>query len=142
MTGVQTCALPISALRNLAESTHSLKEVDCVLRAAPELQVRDSHVIINLYRVAQEAINNALKYSQASHIWIDLSCSDGAQTLAISDDGVGIDQAQLGRGGGLGLHNLRYRAPLLGGSCAIYRNAQGGTTVAVSYPLAEAVNHE
>ncbi|NMG75384.1 MASE1 domain-containing protein [Aromatoleum diolicum] len=128
----------VAALRNLAESTHSLKKIDCVLRSAPELQLRDSLVVINLYRIAQEAINNALKYSQARHIWIDLSCSDGMLTLSVSDDGIGIDPASADRSEGLGLHNMRHRANLLGGSCAIDRNAHGGTTVAISYPVAEA----
>ncbi|MBD5804326.1 Oxygen sensor histidine kinase NreB [Azoarcus sp. Aa7] len=131
----------VAALRNLADSTHSLKQVDCVLYAAPDVQVRDSLVAINLYRVAQEAINNALKYSRARHIRIELQSSDGMQMLSISDDGIGIDPQSVDRSEGQGLHNLRHRATLLGGTCAIYRNAQGGTTVAITYPE-ETPNHE
>jgi len=131
----------VAALRNLADSTHSLKQVDCILHAAPDVKVRDSLVAINLYRVAQEAINNALKYSGARHIWIELQSRDGMQMLSVSDDGIGIDPQAVDRSDGLGLHNLRHRATLLGGTCAIYRNAQGGTTVAITYPE-EAQNHE
>lgn len=96
---------------------------------------------INLYRAAQEAVNNALKYSQGHHIGIDLEREGGMQRLSISDDGVGVDPEQMERASGLGLHNLRHRASLLGGSCTITRNALGGTTVAISYPIPESPGH-
>jgi signal transduction histidine kinase len=131
-----------AALHSLAETTRSLKGMDCVLRADPKVEVPDSLVAINLYRVAQEAINNALKYSQAHHLWIDLDEVDGMQRLSISDDGVGIDPELAERGQGLGLHNLRHRAKLLGGTCAVTRNTLGGTTISISYPVTEDALHE
>ena len=45
------------------------------------------------------------------------------------------------RASGLGLHNLRHRASLLGGSCTVTRNGLGGTTVAISYPQPEDPGH-
>jgi signal transduction histidine kinase len=57
------------------------------------------------------------------------------QTLSISDDGVGVGQEEMERASGLGLHSLRHRASLLGGSCTVTRNALGGTRVAIRYPL-------
>jgi signal transduction histidine kinase len=125
-----------AALHDLAERTRSLNRMDCIVRATPPAHAAegDSLVAINLYRIAQEAINNALKYSQARHIWIDLECTEGTRRLTISDDGVGIAPEAIEHGTGLGLHSLRHRSRLLGGSCAIARNAHGGTTVAVSYP--------
>lgn len=127
----------IAALRSLAETTCALKGMDCILRAEPHVEVLDGLVAINLYRVAQEAINNALKYSQARHLWIDLERVDGMQRLSISDDGVGIDPQRADGSQGLGLHNLRHRASLLGGTSSVTRNSLGGTTVAISYPLGE-----
>jgi signal transduction histidine kinase len=63
------------------------------------------------------------------------------QTLSISDDGVGVGPEQMERASGLGLQNLRHRASLLGGSCTVTRNALGGTTVAISYPIPERPDH-
>ncbi|WP_114971553.1 MASE1 domain-containing protein [Rhodoferax ferrireducens] len=123
-----------AALEQLAEHTRSLQGMTCVFRCDADLQVRDPLVAINLYRVAQEAVNNALKYSQASHLRIDLTRVEDRHRLCISDDGIGADPERIWRGQGLGMHNMRYRASLLGGTFAIEKNAHRGTTVAVIYP--------
>lgn len=124
-----------SALEQLADNTRSLQGVSCVLHADPEAQVSDPHIAINLYRVAQEAINNAVKHSRARHLNIYLSCDQGNQQLAVSDDGIGFYPDHIEPGTGLGMHSLRARASLLGGVLKIERNAHGGTTVAVIYPV-------
>ncbi|MBV8157731.1 MAG: hypothetical protein JO278_08740 [Dyella sp.] len=130
-----------AALQGLAQTTGTLNGIDCRLRIASDVGPIDSPMQINLYRAAQEAVNNALKYSQGRHIWIDLELDGGMRRLSISDDGVGIGSDQMERGSGLGLHNLRHRASLLGGTCAVTRNAMGGTTVAISYPISESTGH-
>ncbi|MFS8978273.1 MASE1 domain-containing protein [Cupriavidus necator] len=129
-----------SALHGLAETTR-LSGIDCKLRIASNVDLPDPPMQINLYRAAQEAVSNALKYSQGRHIWIDLERVGGMQRLSISDDGVGVGLDQMERASGLGLHNLRHRASLLGGSCTVTRNASGGTTVAISYPIPERPGH-
>lgn len=123
-----------AALEQLADNTRSLKGVTCVLRADPDVLVSDPLVAINLYRVAQEAINNAVKHSQARHLRIDLACVNDNHRLSVSDDGIGFDPERIEQGPGLGMHSLRYRVSLLAGSLEIERNTQGGTTIAVIYP--------
>ncbi len=130
------------ALQGLAQTTHLLNGIDCALRIESDVNVLDPSMQINLYRAAQEAVNNALKYSHGRHIWIDLEREGRMQRLSISDDGVGVDPEQMERASGLGLHNLRHRAGLLGGSCTVTRNALGGTTVAISYSIPESPGHE
>ncbi|OAJ52191.1 histidine kinase [Paraburkholderia ginsengiterrae] len=125
----------VTALQGLADTARTLNGVDCTLRAAPDVDPLDPLMQINLYRAAQEAVNNALKYSHGRRIWIDLEQADGMQTLSISDDGAGVGQEEMERASGLGLHNLRHRASLLGGSCSVTRNTFGGTTVAINCPL-------
>jgi len=122
------------ALEQLADNTRLLKGMTCVLRADPEARVSDPLVAINLYRFAQEAINNALKHSQASHLWIDLACVNDHHRLSINDDGIGFDPESIMQSQGLGMHSLRFRASLLGGGFEMEKNSQGGTTVAVIYP--------
>lgn len=123
-----------AALEQLAEHTRSLQGMACSFRCGADVQVRDPLVAINLYRVAQEAVNNAVKYSQASHLRIDLTRVEDRHRLCISDDGIGADPARIWQGQGLGMHSMRYRASLLGGTFAIEKNAHRGTTVAVMYP--------
>lgn len=124
-----------SALEQLADNTRSLQGVSCALHADPEAHVSDPHIAINLYRVAQEAINNAVKHSRAQHLNIYLTCDQGIQRLAVSDDGIGFHPEHIESGQGLGMHSLRARASLLGGVLEIEGNTHGGTTVAVIYPI-------
>lgn len=124
----------VEALDQLADNTQSLKGVSCVLHAEPEAQVSDPLIAMNLYRIAQEAINNAVKHSQARCIWIELTYVNGGHRLAIRDDGVGFDPERIEQGQGLGMHSLRARAGLLGGSLEVESSAQDGTMVAVIYP--------
>lgn len=125
----------VAALERLVESTNSLHTMKCVLRVGRHVKVRDPLVAINLYRIAQEAINNALKYSQAGLMRVDLSCVDGHHRLTLSDDGIGI---RAGADAGLGMFSMRYRASLLGGVLQISDNVPCGTTVTVTYPDLEA----
>ncbi len=123
-----------AALEQLVDHARSLDKMDYVLSIPPEVQVHDPLVAINLYRIAQEAITNALKYSQAGLMRIDLARVDGKVSLTLSDDGIGIDPSRLGSAKGLGMHSMHYRASLLGGSLQIESNAQQGTSITVTYP--------
>ncbi len=126
-----------AALEHLTNNARSLDKMDYVLSVDSEVQVHDPLVAINLYRITQEAITNALKYSQAGLMRIDLAQVDGKVRLTLSDDGIGIDPSRLGSSKGLGMHSMRYRASLLGGSMQIESNAQQGTTITVTYPNLE-----
>jgi signal transduction histidine kinase len=85
-----------------------------------------------LYRIAQEAVNNAVKHSGAQHIQIRLSSSETGLELLVHDDGKGIKESP-GRAGGMGLHIMDYRARSIGGSLEIV-GASGGTTVSCRVP--------
>lgn len=123
-----------AALKELADNTRALKGIDCDLRTDPAMRIDDPVLAINLYRVAQEAIHNAVKHGKANHVWIELSSCDGHDRLLISDNGIGIDPQRIEQSPGLGMYSLRARASLLGGTLEIEASPQGGTTVAVIYP--------
>jgi len=131
-----------AALTQLADNTRTLHNIECSFRGDPDVQIRDPLVAINLYRVAQEAVNNSVKHSQASHLWIDLFCRNGDIQLAVSDNGIGLEPASIEPNQGLGMHNFRYRASLLQGSFVMERNALGGTTVSVIYPISIGESYE
>lgn len=85
-----------------------------------------------LLRIAQEAINNALKHAEANRIEVSLDFEEGQTTLSVRDDGKGFDPAVAGSG--LGSETIRNRAESIGGTVAV-RSAQGsGTTLVVSVP--------
>lgn len=94
-----------------------------------------SSVAEGLYRIAQEALNNALKHAQATRETVRLCVKDGAVVLEISDDGQGFDPQAVEGKGGMGLMSMRERTNLLGGSLAVRSSPGAGTTVTVSVPL-------
>lgn len=126
-----------AALGQLVEHTRTLLQKDCSYFCDAHVQVLDPLVALNLYRIAQEAISNAAKYSHANHLRIELSRIAGKYRLTISDDGIGIDVESAEQGDGLGMSSMRFRANLLGGDLEIHKNGKHGTTVSVTYPDSE-----
>jgi len=89
-----------------------------------------------LFRIAIEALNNAMKHAQAHIVEVTLRCVPPAFELEISDDGVGFTPDRP-RAGGMGLRTMRERAELLGGTLDI-RSAPGkGSTVSVLVEIKE-----
>lgn len=91
-------------------------------------------VTVSLYRVVQEALHNALKYSEARVITIDLKGSERELALTIADDGVGFD-ADGPAGTGLGLTSMRERVDALGGTVEIRSRPGAGTTLEIRVPV-------
>ena len=89
---------------------------------------------INLFRIAQEAIQNAIKHGDATHIRVDLDFLQG--TLSITDNGNGIkdDAPTPARGNGMGLKIMRHRADAIQGTVALERIPKGGVRVICHFP--------
>lgn len=100
------------------------------------------HVETAVFRIVQEATNNVVKHSQASHVGIGFSYSADVIRIVVSDNGRGFD---IGRGAShhfdehVGLAGMRERVSLLGGEMSIISELGAGTTVLVEIPLIEAV---
>lgn len=91
----------------------------------------------NLYRIANEALNNALKHACADRLLVQLKVSGTALTLKVSDDGQGFDVRSSATGGGLGIRSMRERTVQMGGQLDISTSPGEGTIVSVSVDLAE-----
>ncbi|MFW6175832.1 MAG: GAF domain-containing sensor histidine kinase, partial [Acidobacteriota bacterium] len=116
-------------LGTLAEEVRDAHPVDCHLEVAPGLEIRDDRVATALYRIAREAVNNALLHAEASRISIRLLRNgEGGLALVVEDDGTGL-QDGTPEGGGLGLRIMRDRASLVQGELAVKPGEQGGTRV-------------
>jgi two-component system CheB/CheR fusion protein len=91
---------------------------------------------INLYRIAQEALNNVYKHARAHKANVVLQRRGDQVVLSIEDDGVGFHPADVTQHGrGIGLIGMRERAALMNGAIEIERSEAGGTTVLVSAPF-------
>ena len=121
-------------LQNLAKNTEAIYPVKCQFICECEHTIDDSLAVINLFRIAQEAVNNAIKHGNPANISLKLVSLPTGITLEISDDGSGINQTA-NTEAGLGLRSIQYRASLLGGSMQISALPKGGTRLTVSLPV-------
>ena len=94
---------------------------------------------ITCFRIVQEALTNAVKYSGAQHIWVSLRTADAGLCVTIGDDGTGFDVAatrdRAMRGNGIGLLNMRERAACVGGRLDIASSPGHGTEVRATLPI-------
>jgi len=134
-----------AALTQLASATSSVFGVECDCRCDEQVLLSNLAVATHLYRIAQEAVNNAIRHGKAARIVIGLEVAsstgpDGRLRLWIEDDGIGIDSppGQLRRADdardGLGLQIMSFRAKMIGAELQIRRRAGGGTIVTCSAP--------
>lgn len=121
----------MAALEQLAANTQRLYGVECLFRCDEPVLVHDNVTAINLYRIAQEAVNNAVKHSNATEILIELTNVGPQPILTISDDGIGLDSAPSKNDNGMGMHIMHYRAKMIGATLEIRKNASRGTTLSV-----------
>ena len=103
-----------------------------------EPQIKDSNIILIVFRVVQESLNNIRKHSQATSASVQLECIDGNLTVRIKDDGKGFDLSSLGEtaadGGGFGVLGMKERVELMEGTFNIDSAIGTGTTVRIQLP--------
>ena len=94
---------------------------------------------INLYRIVQEGLNNAVKHAGASRITVSIGRKEGGLGVQVSDDGSGFlsDQVEVRGGEGFGLSGIRERARILGGSASVQSAPGEGTRISAHVPLRE-----
>ncbi len=129
----------MSALHELAGNISDLFRIKCTFRNERPVLVRDNAVATHLFRIAQEAVSNALKHGKARNIEIALAALPERIMLAVHDDGRGIPEHRK-PSKGMGLRIMSYRAGMIGGSLAIQRETNGGTTVACTVHQSAASN--
>lgn len=124
----------MDALGELAAQTNELFGVRCRFVCRHPVPVADAVVAAHLFRVAQEAVNNALKHARAHAISIRLRRDRDRIILVVADDGEGIAPVSPKRKG-LGLRIMQYRVGLMQGTLTVQRRRGGGTEVVCSAPL-------
>jgi signal transduction histidine kinase len=120
-----------SALLELAASTEKIFGVSCRVECPPPPPVPGPAVATHLYRIAQEAVSNALKHGKASKIVFRLISVNKRTVLEIIDNGTGFPEP-MPEQKGLGLRFMRYRAGMIGGELSFAKKPGGGTVVSCS----------
>ena len=119
----------VTALKRLADYTEGTG-ITCVVDISGEVYIEDTTISTHLFRIAQEALVNAVKHSKASHVSIRL-INDGVSgdiLLEIEDNGEGLPE-KLEEAGGLGLRTMKYRAGMLGAQFHVFSAPGEGTTI-------------
>jgi two-component system CheB/CheR fusion protein len=123
------------ALRALTKRMQKVVAVRCECVTAGDVRVTDPEVAQHLYRIAQEALSNAVRHAKASRISLEFRGTDSEFTLQVEDDGVGLPAAS--PAGGMGLRTMTYRAQILGGQLTVEPAPGGGTLVTCRVPRSE-----
>ena len=120
----------LSALNELAATTREFSKLECVFESDELVSVDDAATATHLFRIAQEAVRNAVKHSGAGRIVIRCSEDEDGVRLEVRDDGGGISERSGGKapGMGLGLQVMRHRASMIGAAFDI-RSDDRGTVV-------------
>jgi signal transduction histidine kinase len=129
----------MAAFQDLADNITQGARVRCVFECGAPVWMHDDAAATHLYRIAQEAVRNAIQHGKPTRIGLTLSERNGLVTLTVEDDGGGVpEEAQ--KSGGLGIRIMAHRAGMIGGSFAIEPAATGGTIVTCSIPKAPAAS--
>jgi len=126
------------ALEKLCADFSATKKAQCVFQMQGNSNAVTAETGTHLYRIAQEAISNAIRHGVAKHIGVSLNATQDRMTLRAQDDGVGFDPSALlgAHGSGLGLSFMYARARPIDADITLERVKSIGFCVAVSWPNA------
>ena len=129
------------ALERLARQAEEIYGIDCGFDCAEPILLQSHEAATHLHRIAQEALNNAVRHGKAGRVRIALAVGDGGATpreetyLTVADDGVGLPHPA--PAAGVGMSTMRYRAEILGGRFDARRgngpDGRPGTVVSVTF---------
>lgn len=122
-----------TALESLAMSISENCRIRITVKANGESLPVSAPVAAQLYRIAQEAVRNAIEHGAAREVLIQLTFGQCDMLLTVQDDGEGFNTKTNGHG--MGLRIMRYRAQCVGGSCDVRTGPGTGTTVHCRVPL-------
>lgn len=120
------------SLKELSHTAEQLFNLSCTVECDSDLIINNKNASTHLFRLAQEAINNAVKHGRAQRVTIVLGSSGDKAVLRIIDDGVGFPTEGVKRSG-LGIRIMTYRAQKVGGTLEIHPGPHGGTVVTCTF---------
>jgi signal transduction histidine kinase len=130
----------VAALESHRLEMARLHSVTMELDIAGEVEPLDQASRLAVFRIAQEAVRNAVVHGRASRVAMSLERTDGHLALSIRDDGTGFDVDAARRGGGLGLVSIEERARLIKGRLSVASQPGSGTVIDVIVPVPAAAS--
>jgi signal transduction histidine kinase len=122
----------MAALEEMAATTTDLFRIPCTFECESPVLIHDSAVAEHLFRIAQEAVRNAVSHAHAGRIAVTLEATENGLELRIEDDGAGFDPSR--STGGMGLRIMPIRAQLIGAEFCATARSGGGTIISCVLP--------
>jgi signal transduction histidine kinase len=116
-----------NALRELTYRACHSQHLSCRFIYPRPIRIRDDAVSLNLFRIAQEALNNALKHGKPTEVTVSLTRKRSSLVLEVTDNGTGFSEKRSASGMGIGI--MQYRANVIGGKLTVKTRDGRGTTV-------------
>ena len=126
----------MSALAKLAQQMKTVFHIRCEFKCRRPVSINNHQTATHLFRIAQEAMTNAIKHGKAKRILIRLTQTPKQITLTVRDDGLGLTNLRQKKTG-MGMSIMRYRAGIIGGLLTIKNDSAGGAIVACTVPVSE-----
>lgn len=124
----------VEAIKQLCKQLRSSTGINISFEQHNASNIFDDRIKTYLYRITQEALNNAIKHSKANEISIILKQEETLIRLIIEDNGIGFDMDSKNSKGN-GLYNMKERASLLQGNVAIFSAPGSGTVINAKLPI-------
>ena len=122
-----------AGLREFARRIQEVFGLPCEFVSQSDVRIFDDAAALPLYRIAQEAVNNALRHAKPRHIRIGLETLGKDVCLTVEDDGLGVEKSQ-GSQGGMGIRVMHYRARMIDAQFEIQSPENGGTLIICRHP--------
>jgi len=132
--GIMPVPIDAEGLRNSLDSLAKSvsPRVSCKFDYSGDVSIEDNNTASHVFRIAQEALTNAIRHGNATRVEIHLQDTDGRFILQIKDNGCGFHPFTTTQG--MGLRTMEYRASLIGGILQLERAAEGGMVVRCMFP--------
>ena len=130
----------MAAFQQLANSITRAGRVQCVFECEKPVLIHNDALATHLYRITQEAVRNAMSHGKAKRIGINLTEKNGAITLRVEDDGIGVPE-NLHQVDGLGIRIMAHRATMIGAEFSVEPAPTGGTIVTCAVPAVRATEN-
>jgi len=124
-----------NAMKELIKKSEKMYDVDIHYSNNQNMELGDNSSAVHLYRIAQEAINNAIKHGKPTTIDVELNVEDRYATLSVEDNGSGFPESKE-NSDGMGVRIMNFRAQMIGGTLEINSATGSGTEIICRMPLA------
>ena len=129
----------MNGLQELAANTEKSFKISCAFNCPAPVLFHENAVATHLYRIAHEAVHNAIRHGKPKFVVINLLTANDRIMLAVRDDGAGFPTKPQTHQG-MGLRVMQYRAGIVGASLAVQRHPEGGTSVVCSLRVPKVEN--